>query len=321
MKKVCLLTGILLFFGICVFSQDMDTKIREAVDELVVKLNAPIEVSIGLISIAETNTPTEFSRYLHNKITSFAAGNNFYKVVEETGASRGVNRIRTGGETRGELTGMYQKIGGNVEVTLYLKSRSGGTAISSSGFSVPAAELEKMRIAILPANNASESHAREKEAIFSALKERYPQEEAIKRTEGFHIETWMDSVSGTYYEGDTMTVYFVSDRNCYYKMYYIDARGRMSMIYPTRGSGSNFLRGNAVKEMKFACTPPYGNETFLLMACEEPFAINPAEYTAVDASTGAVERALRGLQYKEGGGVSAEPAATARFSYTILEKR
>jgi hypothetical protein len=302
---------ILPVFLICVniFPQDMDAKIKKAVDELVVHLNAPMNVNIGPITIAETSTPTAFSRYLHTKIKSFAAGNSMYRVVENSGEIRSVNRIRPGNERKGELTGVYHKIGPNVEVTLYLKPLSGGVVVSSSSFSIPALDLEKMELAILPANNVTEIQVREKEKIFTLLPE----------ADNFRIEAWADSPSGTYYEGNVMTVYFVSDRNCYFKMYYINTQGRMTLIYPTRQTTGNFLRANAVKEMQFDCIPPYGNEIFLLMASEDPFAIDRSEFEEVEANAAAIERAIRGLRYRDDRSAgSAAPVSTARFSYTIL---
>jgi hypothetical protein len=310
MKKPVCFIAVLLLLGADVFAQDMDTKIKNAVDELVVRLNAPMNVSIGLITIAETGIPTAFSRYLHTKIKSLAAGNAMYRVVEDPGETRGVNRVRPDNEQRGELTGVYHKIGPNVEVTLYLKSLSGGAVISSSNFSIPAPDLEKMELAILPANNTTETQAREGEKIFNGIPE----------ADSFRIEAWADSPSGTYYEGDVMTVYFFSDRNCYYKMYYINARGRMTLIYPTRQNTAPFLRANTVREMKFDCIPPYGSETFLLMASEDPFEIDGAEFAEVDANAAAIDRALRGLRYQDGqrSAGSAAPIAATRFSYTIL---
>jgi hypothetical protein len=303
--------SILLVFPLCVniFSQDMDAKIKKAVDELVVQLNAPMNVNIGPITIAETNTPTAFSRYLHTKIKSFAAGNSMYRVVENSGETRGVNRIRPGNERSGELTGVYHKIGPNVEVVLYLKPLSGSAVISSSSFSIPAPDLERMELAILPANNITETQVQENEKIFTLLPE----------ADNFRIEAWADSASGTYYEGNVMTVCFVSDRNCYYKMYYINTQSRMTLIYPTRQITGNFLRANTVKEMQFNCIPPYGNETFLLMASEEPFTIDRAEFEEVEANATAIERAIRGLQYRDNRSAGpAAPVSTARFSYTIL---
>jgi hypothetical protein len=289
-----------------VFSQDIDGKIKKAVDELAVRLNAPMNVNIGPITISETSTSTAFSRYLYTKIKSFAAGNGMYRVMENPGETRGTNRVRPVSEQSGELTGVYHKVGSNVEVTLYLKPLSGGTVISSSGFSILVSELEKMELAILPANNVTETQAREKEKIFTALPE----------ADNFRIEAWADSPSGTYYEGDIMSVYFVSGRNCYYKMYYINTQGRMTLIYPIRKSTGNFLRANTIKEMKFNCIPPYGDETFLFVASEEPFEIDHAEFAEVEADAAAIERAIRGLQYRDQR--SAAPVSAARFSYTIL---
>jgi hypothetical protein len=309
-KQKMIVAGLALFVCASGFAEDMDAKIKTAVDELILRLDAPIEVSVGLVTIAETNTPTAFSRYLHTKINFFAVSNGMYRVVENSSGSRGVSRVRPAGGQAGEITGVYQKLGGNVEVMLYLKPRSGGTAISSSSFSVPVSELEKMDIAVLPANNATEIEARQSEKVFTALPEK----------NGFHVEAWMDSGSGTYYEGDVMTVSFVSDKDCYYKMYYINTQGKMNLIYPTRRTGGNFLRANSIKEMKFDCIPPYGNETFLFMASEEPFSLTEPDFAESDASHAAIEHALRGLRYQEGqrSAGSAVPIATARFSYTIL---
>jgi hypothetical protein len=285
MKRSVYFTVVLLLLAVNVFSEDLDTKIKNAVDELVLRLNTPMNVSIGPVTIAETGIPTAFSRYLHTKIRSFAAGNALYRVLENPGETRGVNRIRPGLEQNGELSGVYHKIGADVEVTLYLKFLSDAALISSSSFSIPASDLERMELAILPANNSTETQAREKENIFTG----FP-------ADGFRIEAWADSPSGTYYGGDVMTVYFVSGRDCYYKMYYINTQGRMTLIYPTRRNASNFLRANTVRDMKFECIPPYGSETFLLMASEDPFEIDSAEFAEVDATATAIERAFRGLR-------------------------
>jgi hypothetical protein len=105
-------------------------------------------------------------------------------------------------------------------------------------------------------------------------------------------------------------------------MYYINTQGKMNLIYPTRRSGGNFLRANSIKEMKFDCIPPYGNETFLLMASEEPFPITDSDFVEVDADSFSIERALRGLRYQDGqrSAGSTTSIAAARFSYTILPK-
>jgi hypothetical protein len=311
-------TGKIILAGLLVlacgkgFAEDMDTKIKKAVDDLVTRLNVPIEVSIGLITIAETDTPTAFSRYLHTKINFYAVANGMYRVVENSGSKRSVNRVRPAGEQPGEITGTYQKLGGTVEVMLYLKPRSGATVISASSFSVPLSELERMNLAVLPANNTTETQVHQSEKIFTTL----------SKENDFRIEAWTDSASGTYYEGDIMTIYFISDKDCYYKMYYINTQGKMNLIYPTRRSGGNFLRANSTKEMKFDCIPPYGNETFLLMASEEPFPITDADFAEVDADSSSIERALRGLRYQDSqrSAGSTAPIATARFSYTILPK-
>jgi hypothetical protein len=71
-----------------------------------------------------------------------------------------------------------------------------------------------------------------------------------------------------------------------------------------------------------SCTPPYGNETFLLMASEEPFPITESDFAEVDADSSSIERALRGLRYQDGQRSvgSTTPIATARFPFTILPK-
>jgi hypothetical protein len=310
LNRMLLLAGLTLFVRAGGFAQDLDARIQAAVDGLARRLTAPVEVSVGAVTIAETDAPTAFSRYLHTKITFFAVANGMYRVVENSGASRGVNRIRPSGGQAVEITGTYQKLGETVQAMLYLRPVSGGAAIAASSFSVLAAELEKMELAVLPANSATWAEVRQTEKMFAALPEK----------NAFHVEAWADSASGTYYEGGTMTVYFASDADCYYKMYYINAQGKMTLIYPTRRSGGNFLRANTVKEMKFECVPPYGRETFLFMASEEPFSVTDADFAEIDADGAAIERAVRGLRYQgdQRSAVRATPIASARFSYTIL---
>ncbi|MDR2193254.1 MAG: DUF4384 domain-containing protein [Treponema sp.] len=321
MKITGKIMAVVLAAAVCMngFAEDMDAKIKKAVEDLMVRLNAPMEVSIGTITLEETAALSAFSRYLHTKINFFAVSHDMCKVMENTSSTRSVSRVRLSGVQSGEITGTYIKSGGTVEVMLYLKPRSGGALIASSSFSVPLSELEKMELPILPANTVTETHARQSEEIFAALPEK----------NDFHVEVWMDSASGTYYEGDIMTVYFSADKNCYYKMYYIDTRGTMNLIYPTRQGAANFLRAHDVKEMKFECIPPYGSETFLFMASEEAFPVTASDFAETSANSAAIARAVRGLRYHDNGQSAAASSAvsaaastaTARFSYTLLPKK
>jgi hypothetical protein len=64
------------------FPQDINQKVRSAVDTLSTGRNSAIEVSIEPVTVDGTGTPTAFSRYLAGKLELYAVNNTLFKVVQ-----------------------------------------------------------------------------------------------------------------------------------------------------------------------------------------------------------------------------------------------
>jgi len=173
MKKVlCVFLNVFVCCGF-IFGQNLETKIKEAVDGLALRLNFAMDVSIGAIIRDGVDTPDFFSRYIAGKVRKFAVNHSLFTVV---GPTRGMPTV--GMPTRGMLTvdtptvdmpsgmpshqntvrqgiisGTYVVLDNVVEITLELTSNN--VVNNSQSFSITIAELNRMGITIDPPNNQS----------------------------------------------------------------------------------------------------------------------------------------------------------------------
>lgn len=60
------------------------------------------------------------------------------------------------------------------------------------------------------------------------------------------IEVWTDNNDGVYYEGENVTVYFRTDRDCFVAIYGVDTRGDVNLLYPTVRWDDGYVRGGEV---------------------------------------------------------------------------
>jgi hypothetical protein len=151
MKKL-FLAACFLIRAALLPAEDIDGVVKTAVDGLASRLLYPLEVSIGDINLAGTESPSAFSRYLSNRILAHAPGNRMFRVVPP---SRGIERVSSGGPEKGVIEGVFLREGALVRVTFRLVTEPGGAVLDTRDFSVSAAELEGLGIAILPENTLS----------------------------------------------------------------------------------------------------------------------------------------------------------------------
>jgi len=156
MKKLTAFLALLLCSASLIAAQDTELRIKDALDNLSARTRRPVEVSVGPVTIAGTNTPAALSRYLADKITLFAANNPGFKVVRPT---RGVKRAAADGTLKGKITGTYTLRGNSVDVTLDLIDETDNAVLSTTRFSIPLSEMEAMGIALFPANDKTEMEA------------------------------------------------------------------------------------------------------------------------------------------------------------------
>ncbi|GHV23653.1 hypothetical protein FACS189494_11750 [Spirochaetia bacterium] len=333
MKRKLVLTGVfVLLCAAALSAQNIDAKVKEAVDELVSRRNRVIEVSISPVTIADTNTPTEFSSVLGTKINRIAGNHTKYRVVP---ATRGFKQSQAGGTEKGKITGTYMKIGDAVEVTLTLVSDSDGATINSTAFTVPISELEKLGIAILPANIKSEKEVHEQEKIFTPL---VPPQQTIPGTSKttvptsttakvntISIEVWPTHEDRTYYDGDMLSIKVTADQDCYFKVFHIDVNNNRQRIYPNQYDKDNFLRANEVitipRDSGFEIGEPYGQETIYVVASNVALDLPDSELIPIKATADVIANTpiTRGIKVV---GKQQTPAnvvmGATYFTFTIL---
>jgi hypothetical protein len=322
MKRFVLLGTLLLSAASLILAQDIDQKVRSAVDTLSAGRNRALEVNIEPVTIDGTGTPTALSRYLADKLELYTVSNTLFTVVQPT---RGVGQ-RTGGAQKGKISGTYRKVGSNVEVTLKLIGVADNRTMQMANFSIPISELEKLEIAIVPANGKSEKEVKEREEILSPVKleETTP---APANNSILTIDAWPNSGTRTYYDGEDLIITLLSNKNCFVKVYHIDVDGKQQMIFPNQIDRENYLRANSElhipKNSRFVIGPPYGQETIIAVVSGSQFENLESEMvTVVHATRESIEGIIsRGVSVEDGRtqNAAANASANTRFTFTILQ--
>jgi hypothetical protein len=324
MKKIVLVLGLILLVAGAVFAEEaapqIALQVKNAVDTLAARVNGAMEVSIGPVTLANTGTPSALSRYLIDRINLFAANNAKFNVVRP---AHDVSRRITGGTPHGTITGSYALNGAAVDVRLELLALpalingAANSAIGTARFSVPLSELEKMGVAVFPANDRTAAEVLAKEALFAPL------DTAPSNSNEFTIEAWPNSDSFTYYDGEDLTIMLLSNRSCYVKVYHIDVHGKQQMIFPNQQDNNNYMPANTElkipKDSRFVLGAPYGQETIIAVASVAQFENPDTETLGAVQATAETVRAIisRGLSVRDGRANSA--TAHTRFTFSILE--
>lgn len=332
MKKI-LLTVMFIVTGLApLAAQDIDSSVRSAVDGLASRLNMVLEVSIGDITLAGTDTVSALSRNIKGRIEHHASNNTRLQVVVP---SRGANRISD--RQKGIIQGTFVREGDMVRFTIKLVSNPGGVSLSSQEFTIPVLELDRLGIAILPDNIEDQDEAGDKEKIISiAVPEPLPLSPPPipapspsapapipAPAQGLRLEAWPNSESRTYFDGEELKITLWADRDCYVKVYHIDVNNKMQLLYPNSINRNNFLPANMEKLIpepgttRINVEAPYGQETILVFASTGQFPNIEAEFQQVqEANRGTLSGISRGARLQD---VSAALlTGETRFNITIL---
>jgi hypothetical protein len=313
-RKISLLVS--LFFVLCaaVFAQDFDAQIQAAVDEMVSTMKVPIKVVINPITIAETETTSALSRYLYGKVDLYASKNSKYNVV-----------AKARGTPQGRIEGSYIQAGDRVEVTLSLISDS-NEKINMSTFKLSTADLKKLDIAWLPENRETQAEAVQQEKLVTGAVQQTspaPANLPAKVADSFTLEAWPNSDSYTFFEGDKMQISLYAGKDCYFKVYYVDAQNQRQLIYPNPVDKNNRLQANKVRTIpdgtEYVMGSPFGVESIFVIASDKPLEYLEAEMMPVEASRGITQRLAENSGAKATGGTGA--IAETMFSYTILPQK
>ena len=315
-----------------------DDEVERAVQAMARAVNQKTVIAIGRISYADTQTVSNLSAWLKNSIIAGAQKQrDKFQVASESesadfaAASRGLTveapaaNAAVGGASsaansgatsaiQAVVTGSYSPLDDGAEVSLRLVSSSGNRAVlASERFVISGAELQRRKLSLLP----EKGNAAISKAEFDA------KQQAINPYAGKN-NRWAFTVTpevldGIYRDGDYMYMRVYSARDCYFRIIHVDVNGNTQVIYPTSPNDNNFIRAGETRRLpditRYRMGQPYGEELILASAYERRF--TPGQLSGALSA----DSISRGLTVEGDNRAQISPAATAKFSYTILPKQ
>ncbi|MDL2229169.1 DUF4384 domain-containing protein [Treponema sp. OttesenSCG-928-L16] len=332
-KRYVLSVLIVFMLPLYLFSLDLDAEISQAVSVLSDRTR-PISIGIGSISFGDTKSVSDFSSFLKNQIRFSAARNsNKFRVVNDDEVDAFINNTNfartrsidplgrpagsSGSTIQGFVEGTFYQVGDNVEVMLWLTNTSNNSQIGASKFTIPAEELRKRGLSILPPKGETVIEKVEFEEKKDIL------EPFAGKDNDFNIQVWTNRADNIFYDGDEMAINLYAEESCYFKVYHLDVYGNRQLIYPNRYDTDNFLRAGVRRTIpdgsRFSMTKPYGEEYILVFASNKPFEDIPGEENSVKITRAGVSRGLNVVYKNVDHVVNTNPkTATAQYNYTIL---
>jgi hypothetical protein len=299
----------------------LDAEIDRAVLTLGRGLNSRLRVGIGRISLNGTGTVTNISDYLKRNIgMSASRQGSKYEVASDSEsaafavASRGltVEAGVPGSPVDAVVSGSFSPLGADAEVSLQLVSTRNNALVGAAKFVISGDELQRRGLSLLP----------QKDGAVITQAEFNAKQKAIAPYDGAHnafkFTVTADDLDGVYHDGEYMTMRVYAERDCYFKIIHIDVNGAAQVIYPTSTRDDNFIKAGAARRIpdntRFRLVAPFGEEYILAAAYERPFTLSST--AAGPLSDALITRGL--IVQDEATRADTRPAATAKFSYTIL---
>ncbi|GHV03155.1 hypothetical protein FACS189485_05550 [Spirochaetia bacterium] len=288
----------------------LDAEIDRAVAEMGRNIDQRLKVGVGRISLNNGGTVTSLSDYLKRNIEISASRQQAKYLIVGAGVSG-----ESAPAVQGIVEGSFSSLGRDAEVSLRLISTARDRAVLGSAlFVIPADELGKRNLSMLPPKNNAVISQTEFDAKQSAIAPYNGKDNA------FTLRVAPDDLDGVYYDGEYMTMRIYAEENCYIKITHVDVEGNTQVIYPTVAQDNNFIKAGETRQIpdntRFRMTMPYGEEYILAAAYEKPFTVTAGGAAPVSGSI-----ITRGLLVEGSGGQTANPVAAAKFSYTILPRQ
>jgi hypothetical protein len=295
-----------------------EAAIDKAVYEMGRGLSGRKTISLGRISLHGTQSVTDLSNYLVDRITESALARTTKYRIAAGKTTEAVQAL---------VEGSFIPLDGGAEVTLRLVSTSGDkTILGSSRFAIPAEELERRRLSVYPPEGEGYVTPAEAERL----------QKIIDRYDGtnnaFKLTVSVDHPTGIYYDQEYLNFTVYAEKDCYIRISQVDIHGRVQIIYPLSAEEPNFIEAGSEwavpAGIDFQVSLPRGVEYILVAAFEKPFAIEkpqaPQRITNVTVSEGFKARALTRRENTQRMAASEnadmDSVACAQCSYTILPR-
>jgi hypothetical protein len=302
----------------------LDEEVERALQTMAKALNQKTVITVGRISYADTQTVTSLSAWLKNGIIAGAQKqqDKFQVATEDESAafavaSRGltVETPVANSSIQAVVTGTYSPLDNGAEVSLQLISTAGNkTVLASQRFVIPATELERRKLSLLPEKGGAMITKAEFDAKQKAV------DPYTGKNNAWVFTVTPDVLDGIYYDGDYMTMRIYSERNCYFRIIHVDVNGNAQVIYPLAAADNNLIRAGETRRIpdntRFKMGSPFGEEIILVAAYDRPFRTGSQS----GASPLSADAITRGLTVESDNNATISPSATAKFSYTILPR-
>ena len=301
-----------------------DEEMERAISLMARSLNQKTTITVGMINYADTQTVTGLSAWLKDSIISNAhkqqeklqvasdsESNNFAiatrgLTVEAPPANSAIQAI---------VMGNYIPFDNDAEVSLRLVSTAGSKAVlATAKFRIPASELERRRLSLLPEQNNMVISKSDFEAKQQAV------DPYAGKNNHWDFTIVPDVLDHIYYDGDYMSMLLYSAKDCYFRIIHVDVNGKTQVIYPINPDDNNFIRAGHIRRIpdntRYRMGQPFGEEMILVSGYEHPFSYKAAAPETLSANT-----ITRGLAVESSNNTPVSPSVTAKFSFTILPKR
>jgi predicted regulator of Ras-like GTPase activity (Roadblock/LC7/MglB family) len=296
-----------------------------------------LQTAFGTFTFEYSELATPFSRWLEDELGGAMAKSSKLRLFNRNVASAMDPAFK---EIYGEffktngvdalLAGKYFDEGETVRARVELTGMSDGVLLGTADLRIPKRSIPAS-VAVSPTPAAT--------STVSQLSSLVPQELA---TGALSASVSTERGKGAVYrEGEDMVILVTVSQEAYLKVYHIDAKGVLQLIWPNRfGGGGTIKPGTAVRipgqndPFVFRMTPPFGTEFIKVVASTLPFAQTEADFSAIggdarksitrgitvigtDASTGSGPLA-HGLPASSG---TRPSMAEATASYVITEAK
>jgi len=301
-----------------------EDEVERAVSAMAKAVNQKTTIAVGRISYADTQTVSNLSAWLKNSIITGAQKqrDKFQVATESESAdfavsSRGltVEAPAADSAVQAVVTGSYSPLDAGAEVSVQLVSTSGNRVVlASERFVIPATELQRRKLSLLPEKDKAVITKAEFEAKQKAV------DPYAGKNNKWAFTVTPDVLDGIYYDGDLMSMRVYSARDCYFRIIHVDVNGSTQVIYPASARDNNFIRAGETRSIpdntRFRMGAPFGEEIILAAAYDRQFTLNPSSAAAPLSA----DSITRGLTVESDNRTAMSPSATAKFSYTILPR-
>jgi hypothetical protein len=322
MKKKVLVFCFTVSVTVSLIAQDIfNNEVQKAVNSLSASLQVRSDVIVNDITLNGTQDMTaEVSRYLKDKIEEHALKNPKFNVLKSRGRRLPVE------SSIGIISGTYSIKGNNVEG--YLELSRGNRLLRKETIIIPVSEFNN--ISLLPANFKTQEEAKKQDeaiAVIIGTANRITQENTAQ---GINIQAWFDSYFGSrlYMHREPLDLTIMADRDCYFKVYIINANNQKRLFYPNERDTDNRLFANRPRTIfenaKYYCYKPYGAETIWIVASADRFEDIEREYVmpwtavTVEPSRTVVRGGSRGDSVLSTSSQSVSGEFSTRYTINVL---